>query len=447
MRHLRFWKYHVIRIISVASLPTVLLSCTPHGGESLSSGGSAQYQESCNPNQYLRWFQKSNGDFLSLREGLGLRESPIQFTYGDDMVDSSSGRIIRYPSCPVAAPATQPLLFPVFLVDFDDFEPTTRNANYRKTTPEDFESYLNDTVSEYYREASGQQLNIEFEVIGWIKSNATTNSALRSRESYLQLRSDGNEDRCLSRSIVKDALIDAVRVHGIDLQRFDSDKNFVLDGFAVVNEGTVSVCNSPPNEIGSGGTRSYSFMVSTWDDYAYDDEKAEERVHYQNLRDLLPELSEDLLISYGFHTAEYTSNEISLAGSTSTWIHELGHVLLGYQDFYGYFEDNHKPYEFGSWMMSSTGAERHPAALEKWLFAKWLEPTTIFSNDQPQTFTVKTNEIPAGSIYEDSAYLYILPFPNHPERFIALRTVGLPRTATLNQNGQAKETTIWRAAS
>ena len=51
---------------------------------------------------------------------------------------------------------------------------------------------------------------------------------------------------------------------------------------------------------------------------------------------------------------------------SATWVHELGHLLFGYSDYY------YSRFNIGSWALSGNhgAVPTHPAAFEKWLFVK-----------------------------------------------------------------------------
>src|SRR5262249_8431901 len=97
----------------------------------------------------------------------------------------------------------------------------------------------------------------------------------------------------------------------------------------------------------------------------------------------------------------------------ATWVHELGHLLLGYADYYPSW------FNIGSWALSGNheAIPTHPAAFEKWLFGRWIEPQVIQGSGQ---YTLAANEIADGSVYEGSTLLYQIVIDGDPRRFITI---------------------------
>ena len=59
----------------------------------------------------------------------------------------------------------------------------------------------------------------------------------------------------------------------------------------------------------------------------------------------------------------------------------------------------------------------HPAAFEKWLFGRWIDPTVISA---PGDYTVTANEISDGGTYSGGPYLYRVPIDGDPNRFLTI---------------------------
>src|SRR6185436_4549833 len=62
-------------------------------------------------------------------------------------------------------------------------------------------------------------------------------------------------------------------------------------------------------------------------------------------------------------------------------------------------------------------APNQPAAFEKWLFGRWIEPTVVTASGD---YTVATNEIPDGGTYGGGPYLYQIPIDGDPRHFLTV---------------------------
>ncbi|WP_019675406.1 GlyGly-CTERM sorting domain-containing protein [Arsukibacterium perlucidum] len=224
---------------------------------------------------------------------------------------------------------------------------------------------------------------------------------LKSREQYISLNDYDDRYYCNRGQVFKDALTDAYLKHGFLPQDFDINANnrdhneLLLNGAVLLYEGGPGLCSGTNLSSVDGisyfppGVIAEQAMLQPFalESLARDDEphtailasiNANLRV-YNNMPET--DVSPDVLYS---------------------WTHELGHLLLGFPDYYyekcnmGYFALSAQPAE--------THLATHPAAFEKWLFAKWFSPKEAQQNN---TYTLTSHDIADGADYQaDTAYLH-----------------------------------------
>lgn len=344
--------------------------------------------------------------------GLGLREALVGPTYGNDL--DKDGRLVL-PQCPYFKGKVR---LPVLLVDWEDFEPARNPSNendtsgrvmpsYTPRSPEEFEGLLNgqECVAQYFYDVSGGKADLELDLFGWLHSDAP-DSYLRRRADYIKYWDHYKEYKCDRNAVFLDALRDAIAFHGMKLHRYDADRNGVLDGAVLVYEGNGGLC--------SGGNLSWITGASGRVDppaFYFNNARAlvslDDRYHSRFAE-------QDILYEYYNNIPEQGSHS-----SCRTWAHELGHLLLGYPDYYPtYFN-----LQTGSWALSAGGFSCdpmkpvHPAAFEKWLFGRWIEPAVIEGTGY---YTLQANEIPDGTTYDKGVYLYKIGIDNDPKRFLTI---------------------------
>jgi M6 family metalloprotease-like protein len=345
--------------------------------------------------------------------GFSLLEPNSLKTYGYDYPQQG---IAHFPDLPVRGSVT----IPVFLVDWSDFNPVTDLSNknnpnsvfpgYVRKHRAELEQYLNATngLAAYFTGASGGQLEVRFQVFPWIVSNESL--YLASKAVYYYADGTGHWIADYTR-LAKDVLRAAVVDLGVDLTQFDADGNLVLDGFVIVYEG----------QPGALSGTNLNWTQATWFCGALP------RPALDNVAALVPTddpyyalfQSQNILFSrycnlpeqYPTHGANAPGEFISLA----TWAHEIGHLLLGYRDYY------YSTTDLGNYALSArTGDPRpfHPAALEKWLFAKWIEAPII---SDVNTYVLANHHLKTGETYATNAhYLYRILINGDPYHYLTL---------------------------
>ena len=341
-----------------------------------------------------------------------MREPPVPVVYG---TEKRNGAVV-WPRC---ASFGGPVRVPVLMVDWEDFDPRVNPSNennpastfpdYVPSTPAQLLSFLQSEVTPYFSDVSGGRATVSFDVVGWIRSGSP-GGYLKPRSQYLYNLHDLHPSypdptwQCRSNDIFLDALREAVVHSSLDVSRYDLDGNGLLDGAVLVYEGKGGLCGggnlswvnsgyyvNPPafqwlavrELVPSGDPNSGLFNAQPgW-------------VHLYNN---MPERLGDPANSFYY---------------SATWVHELGHLFVGYPDYY------YSRFNLGSWVLSGNhGAiPTHPAAFEKWWFARWIEPTVITA---PGEYTVTANEIPDGGTHSDGPYLYRVPIDGDPNRFLTI---------------------------
>ena len=344
--------------------------------------------------------------------GLGLREPPVPVVYGSE---KRNGAVV-WPRCAVFGGSVR---VPVIMVDWQDFDPRVNLSNennptstfpdYVASSPAQLASFLQSEVTPYFSDVSGGRSTVSFDVVGWIRSGSP-GGYLKPRSQYVYNLHDLHPSypdpswQCRGNDIFLDALRDAVVHSSLDLSRYDLDGNGLLDGAVLVYEGKGGLCG--------GGNLSWVNPGYYVNPPAF---------QWLAVRELVPPgdpnrgifNAQPGWVHLYNNLPERLGEPTNLFYYSATWVHELGHLFLGYPDYY------YSRFNLGSWVLSGNhGAiPSHPAALEKWWFAHWLEPTVIAA---PGEYTVTANEIPDGGTYSDGPYLYRLPIDGDPNRFLTI---------------------------
>ena len=342
-----------------------------------------------------------------IRAGLGLREPAVNNYYG---VGMDNGALVL-PQC---AHFTGNVKIPVLMLDWLDFNPVTDPSDennglstfpaYVPSTPAALSTYLNSSVSKYFGDVSGQQLNLSFEVFGWVQGDV--GRYFKDRASYLY--QSGGTWYCNRYQVVQDAVRQAIVDHGVDFRDYDADCNGTVDGMVIVYEGMAGLCNGTNasffNVSADTNTTPPTAILAGWANTLVPGTDP----NYGLFKD------QDVALTYFANIAEQIYYPAGDFTYLTVWAHELGHVIWGYRDYYAPgFEV--KEYAL-SGNLGSTGP--HPAAMEKWLFGHWFEPVTLSASG---SHSLAANEIADGAAYDvNSDYIYVIYPHGDPNRFLTV---------------------------
>lgn len=300
---------------------------------------------------------------------------------------------------------------PVFMVDWSDFNPKTDLSNknnpnsialdYKRSTPQELQKYLNgpNGPADYFSQISGGKLKVTFEVFGWMISDEMT--YLKDKEPNYYYYQDRTKSWYADKTKhAKDILRSAVVDLGVDFRKYDSDKNNILDGFVVVYEGgagALAGTNMSWTETSSSHFNSISTLVD------------KEDVNYNKFKD------QNILFKRYNNIPEKLYGNNSNFVSVTTWAHELGHLLLGFRDYY------HTGADLGYYALSARSGGTyplHPAALEKELFTGWIKSKAITSTG---FYTLDSHHLDTSSSYEvGKNYLYKILINEDPNHYLTI---------------------------
>jgi M6 family metalloprotease-like protein len=387
---------------------------------------SAYAQTTCEPGT---WRNLDTG--APVPAGLGLREPPVPIVYG---IEKRDGRVV-WPRCAALAGSVR---LPVLMIDWQDFDPRTNPSNennatstfpdYVASTPAQLQAYLQSQVAPYFADVSGGRATVTFDVVGWMRSG-TPGGYLKPRSNYIYNLHDLNPSypnpswQCRTTEVFLDALRDAVVQTSLALSHYDLDANGLVDGVVLVYEGKGGLC--------TGGNLSWANPSYSTSPPAF---------RWLAARDLVPRGDPNRPLFDAqpgrVHLFNNVPERVGDAANSfyysATWVHELGHLLLGYADYYD------ARFNLGSWGLSGNhaAAATHPAAFEKWWFGRWIEPAVISTSGD---YTVAANEIPDGATYSGGPYLYRIPIDGDPNRFLTVEG----RWFDADGNGRSR----WAAAN
>lgn len=364
----------------------IILSCVLSIFASLAF--SADIQTKCNSKERNAW------TIEPFRHGYGV----VERKYGISTYDMTGFEVksSRFPIDLVAGTVR----IPVFLVDWSDFNPATDLSNksnprskhpkYKRRSVEEIQTQLNSDTGPagYYKAASGGQFIVKFDVFPWISSNKS--KYLKDKEpAYYKYNEKRKQWIASKKSYALDVLRAAIAEKGFDPRKYDADKNKILDGSIIVYEGGAGkLAGKNVSYLGpSFGSMCNFKTLLTEDDPNFESTKNMDILFHRTIN--VPEASLMVL---------------------RTMTHELGHLLLGYQDYY-------KRGDVGCYAMSARGASFSPSALEKWLFAKWVSPRIVTNGK----LTIDNHHLKVGETYsDDKTYLHQVFVNNDPFHYFLI---------------------------
>lgn len=353
----------------------------------------------------------------------GLRSPGVSTLYG--YATKSNGSVIL-PSCALETPANRKVVIPVILVDWADYNPATDlsnpnnleshgDPNYRKATRQEISDFLNgpDGPAQYYEDVSSGRFQIEFDVLDWISSDHEL-SYIKNRSEYLYFHSITDRWQCYQDNLMEDAIRSAISIHNVRFENYDIDSaehqylEKIVDGAVFMYEGQGGSCSgmnmswlagatTDPEDTASGNygirLQNVAEMVKPIDpNYSLFSDQNAMVNHYINL----PEAS------------IFSSGEPDVGGIT----HEVGHLLLGFIDYY------HPKHNIYAWGLSGSVAKQasHPGAWEKEIFGGWIESEILTSSGN---YELDANDIADGTEYSGN-YLYRIPVAEGDDKYLTI---------------------------
>lgn len=383
---------------------------------------SPQSQRDCSADDWVTIdnFGNLTGAKYNSANEVGLLDGGNEVTYG--YVNQHSQQV-GFRECELKAENV--VKVPVFMVDWEDFDPATDMSNpnnpgsvqgedYKQLTPEEVRTYLTSSLSpaQYFSDVSGGKLNIEFEVIGWLKSE-DEGSHIKLREEYLYQSEHDGRWYCDRNQVMKDVLKEAVLNHGLNPDDYDinqgerGQEEGLMNGAVLLYEG------------GPGSCSGYNMSWIEIGSFEPGELVEEAALDAFNFNELIAENTSDQDKLNNINKVLRVYNnipEISIDwGDTFGWVHELGHMFLGFPDYY------YNQFNMGNFALSATSPNNdafHPAGFEKWLFAKWIEPVEL---SNAQNIELVSHDIADNSEYDNSLpYLYKHHINGDPQHYLLI---------------------------
>ena len=349
--------------------------------------------------------ERRPGSFVSVpfSPGFSVLERGASWFYGLEDVLLDAPGVASFPQEPVVGAVR----IPVFLIDWADFDPTEDESNhdnpnsvypsYVRSSREEMDVYLNGEhgVSDYFRIASGGKLDVHFDVHPWLSSRES--HYLDDKEpayyTYSEVTSRWEADRA---DFATDVIRAMVGDRGVDLRDYDVEHNGILDGFIIVYEGHAGKLAGTNSLVTNGSRAGAPYFSPAFDNVASlvdpDSPEASRFIRQPLLFNRYAALPE---MGGGGKGSPSSMTPLSL------WVHEVGHLLLGYRDYYLGSTD------LGVYALSARaglGVPFQPAALEKWLFGKWIQPTRIRYSG---AYSLSNHHLERGDSYLESKH-YLL---------------------------------------
>ena len=385
----------------------------------------ARLEKDCSAND---WYTFSYGRYTEIVHNFFNSAKEIALLDGGNPVTFGTYRdqngLVQFRECELDHSADI-IRVPVFLIDWDDFDPKVDQSNpnnpesiegpdYQRQSANTIREYLNGdgSVANYFRDVSGGRLNIEFVVYDWFESGAS-GSHLRQHQQYLYQAGDEGRWYCRRDLVMQDALKEAILNWDMSPTEFDVNhgKRGHTEGFfngaVLIYEGGAGLCS---------GTNMSHMGISSFDPGALREEAGIELFKISDLQvddpsdqSVLDALDINLRVYNNLPESSVYDNHLF------TWAHEIGHMFLGFKDYY------YPKYNVGTYALSSSSYGKQPiqpAGIEKWLFGKWIEPTVL---QESGIYSITSHDIGDGEDYlNDEVYLYKIPLGNDADRFLII---------------------------
>jgi M6 family metalloprotease-like protein len=283
---------------------------------------------------------------------------------------------------------------PVFLVDWSDFNPVTDRSNkdssrskghrdYKQHTPEEIQAYMNSDTGPagYFKAASGGQLTVEFVVYPWI-SSAKSNYLKDKEPNYYRYEEKRDQWIAYKKDMAMDVLRAMVAEQGFNPHDYDADGNKAIDGFIIAYEGGAG-------ELSGKNMSSLAPITGSMGNFK--DLVPQEDPNYKTFQEM------DILFGRYINMPETSMVQLR------TLAHETGHMLLGYKDYYYPGANGERICDLGEYATSARGSHFSPAAMEKYLYGKWIHPQVVTNGN----LTLDSHHLAVGESYLDQkSYLH-----------------------------------------
>jgi len=370
------------------------------------------------------WVTRESGVFTGAEYNsaieVALLDAGNEVTYGDF---NNFNQKVGFRECELKTDTV--VKIPVLMVDWADFNPATDMSNpnnpdsiegneYKQLTVEQVKAFLNseNSPAQYFTDVSGRKFKIEFEVFDWLRSS-DNDSLIKPRADYLSVSEYDGRWYCDRNQVMKDVLKEAILNKGLDPNDYDINHNLrgqsegLMNGAVLLYEGGPGSCsgyNMSWLEIGSFEPGEY-VEKATLNSFNLNELSTENQAHQQKLSELNKVLRVyNNIPEWSVYNSDYFG-----------WVHELGHMYLGFPDYY------YEKFNMGYFALSSSSPSLEafsPAGFEKWLFAKWIEPKEL---SESAVVSIISHDIADGTQYnENTSYLYKHNIDGNPEHYLLI---------------------------
>lgn len=237
----------------------------------------------------------------------------------------------------------------VLLIDFPDaqrkFTKTTIEKTIFGSGPGDVDFYPRESLTNYYKRASNNRLNIQGDVLDWYRHNENRRTGAAATTAY--------------RESLIEAAITYHKNRGVNFAKYDNNNDGVIDYIAVIWAGS--------HTGWSTFWWGYSTSISSSNSYIVDGKKLG---HY----------------TWQWEYASDQGDRSSSYYDPKTIIHETGHVL-GLPDFYDY-DSGVGPHGGVAGFDMMDGNNYDMNSFSKWILG-WITPTIISAQNTPSTLTLQ----------------------------------------------------------
>jgi M6 family metalloprotease-like protein len=367
------------------------------------------------------WYSIQSGNLFNSTDEIALLDGGNPVVYGYYI---GSDEQVKFRECELNH-RENIIRVPVFLVDWDDFDPATdlsnpnnpnsvQGPNYQRTSVAAIDEYLNgaQSPSKYFQDISGGRIRLQFDVFGWL-SSADIGTYIKKHEQYLYQSENDNRWYCRRDLVIQDTLKEVILNQGMDPSVYDMnnglrehDEGF-LNGAVLIYEGGSGSCS---------GTNMSHMGIGSFDPGT---QQAEAGIETFNLHDLTSDdpTHNSILAALNINFRVYNNLPESSVYNDDLfgWTHELGHMFLGFSDYYD------PKFNMGNYALSANSYSNQPlqpAGFEKWLMAKWINPQLLIESGD---YTIASHDISDDGDYNaNEPYLYRFDIDEEAGHFLLI---------------------------